>query len=299
MFRFEIEKFVPQFILNDKNGYAIAMALQGAIDYMNNAINDGVNNVVDFDSMPEWRLDEIAWETNCLYDYNADIETRRKWIKNAIPLYRLYGTPQAVYQYISSYFENVELEENWTYNGEPYHFRIMVEGEWTPENESWARRAIKTAQNVRSVLDALSIGYKSFIGLTGEGEVLAKFYYPMTAADNWAGRWPQEAFKGILDDSAKTGIAADADAHKFPYPMTGTRPNPNTIGALDDTGRAGMEGSAEGYRYGYPMTSEGINAGTIPQENTIGISGENDIQAAHAEDTYAAIYYKLCGQDDI
>ena len=132
MFTVDITKFVPNFLLADKNGYAIAMAFQAALQMMNDIISDGVDCVIDYDTMPEWRLDELAWELNCLYDYNADIEVKRDWIKNAIPYYRLYGTPQAITKYIGSYFDSIELEENWVYSGSPYHFRVTVDGENVP-----------------------------------------------------------------------------------------------------------------------------------------------------------------------
>ena len=111
MFTFDVTRHVPRFILQDKNGYAVAKAIEAAVQIMNDTIQQGVDCVLNYDTMPEWRLDELAWETNCLYDYNADLETKRRWIKNAIPLYRLFGTPQAVYQYIGSYFGAVDLEE--------------------------------------------------------------------------------------------------------------------------------------------------------------------------------------------
>lgn len=298
MFTFDVTRHVPRFILQDKNGYAVAKAIEAAVQIMNDTIQQGVDCVLNYDTMTEWRLDELAWETNCLYDYNADLETKRQWIKNAIPLYRLFGTPQAVYQYIGSYFGAVDLEENWQYGGDPYHFRVTVEGEWTPENEAWARKAIGTAKNVRSVLDSLRIGSKCKIGIVATGEVLARFGYPLTGAENWAGRWPQENTIGIIDESMKAGIGAEAEGHRFPYPMTGTRPEINTLGAVGEA-KAGMRGDAAAYPFGYTMTSEGVQAGTIPQENTLGIVGENDIQAAQAEDTYARILYKMCGADEI
>ena len=96
----------------------------------------------------------------------------------------------------------------------------------------------------------------------------------------------------------KAGIGAEAEGHRFPYPMTGTRPEINTLGAVGEA-KAGMRSDAAAYPFGYPMTSEGVQAGTIPQENTLGIVGENDIQAAQAEDTYARILYKMCGADEI
>ena len=298
MFTFDVTRHVPRFILQDKNGYAVAKAIEAAVQIMNDTIRQGVDCIDNYDTMPEWRLDELAWETNCLYDYNADIATKRQWIKNAIPLYRLFGTPQAVYQYIGSYFGAVDLEENWQYGGEAYHFRVTVEGDWTPENEAWARKAIGTAKNVRSVLDSLRIGSKCHIGITAEGEVLARFAYPLTGAENWAGRWPQENTIGIIDESGRAGTQAEAEGHRFLYIMTGTRPEINTLGVLDDA-KAGMRGEATAYPFGYPMTSESATTGTIPQENMLGIVGENDIQAAQAEDTYARILYKMCGADEI
>lgn len=299
MFQFDVTKWVPRFILNDKNGYALAKAIEAGVQYMNDRVQEGVSILTDPEAMPEWRLDELAWELNTLYDYGANIESKRDWIKHAIPMYRLYGTPRAIYQYLEGYFDAIDLEENWVYGGDAFHFRVTVEGEWTPEEEAWARKAIGTAKNVRSVLDNLRIGHKCHIAISAEGAVLARFHYPMTGTENWAGRWPQENIAAVLDESGRAGVAAEAKPQPFPYPMTGVTPEINTLGALDESGRAGLSASATGYRFDYPETSETRPAGTVPQENTAGILGENDIQAAQAEDTYARIAYTLCGQDEI
>lgn len=299
MFTFDAEQWVARFILNDKNGYAVAMAIQGAVQYLNDTVLAGVQCVTDPETMPEWRLDELAWELNTLYDYGADVESKRDWIKHAIPMYRLYGTPRAIYQYLEGYFDAIDLEESWIYGGDPYHFRVTVEGEWTPEEEAWARKAIGTAKNVRSVLDNLRIGHKCHIAIQAEGAVLARFAYPMTGTENWAGRWPQENIQAVLDESGHAGLEAGAEGHAFPYPITGVTPEINTLGAVDESGKAGVSGEAVGYRFPYEATREDLSAGTVPQENTIGITQENDIQAAQAEDTYARIPYILCGQDEI
>lgn len=225
MFTFNTEKWIPRFILNDKNGYAIAKAIEAAMQYLNDTVLRDVQRFTDPSKMPEWRMDEFAWEYNILYDYGSDIETKRKWIQQANRMNRIYGTPEAIYQYLGGYFDSLDVEENWVYGASAYHFRVTVEGEWTPENEAWANKAIASAKNVRSVLDTLRSGCKSHIGLSTEGMVLARFSYPMTGAEEWAGRWPQE--------------------------------------------------------------------------NTVGVLGENDIQAAHADDTYSQIAYKMCGADEI
>lgn len=259
MFLFDITQHVPRFLLHDKNGYAMAKAIEAAVQIMNDTIQQGVDCIVNYDTMPEWRLDELAWETNCLYDYNAGLDIKRQWIRNAIPMYRMFGTPQAIYQYIGGYFGKVNVEENWEYGGDPFHFRVTVEGTWTPENEAWAQKAISTAKNVRSVMDNLRIGSSCVLGILATGDVRARFDYPLTGVENWAGRWPQENTIGVLDTSLMEGIQAEAEGHSFPYPMTGTR----------------------------------------PETNTPGIVGGNGIQDAQAEDIYAKIIYTLCGQDEI
>lgn len=298
MFTFDATKHVPRFILQDKNGHAAAKAIEAAMQVMNDTILHGVKCITDYDSMPEWRLDELAWELNCLYDYSADIETKRTWIKNAVPLYHLWGTPHAIYQYVSGYFDNIDLEENWAYGGEPYHFRMTVEGEWTPENEAWARKAIETAKNVRSVLDSLRIGHRCFIGITAEGGVLARFVYPLTGTEAYAGRWPQENMLGILDETGHAGVEAEAIPLAFPYTMTGVTPDINTLGVLEENCQ-GLTGNVAGHPFGYPMTGDETHAGTVPQANMLAAIEYPVIPSAQAEDTIAKILYKLCGQDEI
>lgn len=299
MFTFDVSKWVPRFILNDKNGYALAKAIEAGVQYMNDTILGGVECVTDPDKMPEWRLDELAWELNTLYDYAASVATKREWIKRAIPMYRLYGTPAAIYQYLGNYFDDVDLEEGGAYGGAAYHFRATVDGEWTPENEAWARKAIAEAKNVRSILDTLRAGSRIHVALYVESGVLARFTWPMTGTENWAGRWPQENVIGVLDESGKAGVASEAVPHPFPYPVTGVTPEINTLGVLDESGKAGVRGEGSGQVFPYPMTDENRSAGQWPQENTLGIYGELDIPAVQAEDTYNRIPYILCGQDEI
>ena len=365
MFHYDAERFVPQYLLNDKNGLALAKAMEAAMNMMNDIVLKGLRTALDYDYMPEWRLDELAWEMNCLYDYGADIEAKRRWIKNSFSMYRLYGTPESFYQYISSYFDDMDLEEWWQYNASPYHFRVTVEGIWNPVNEAWARKAIRTAKNARSVLDGLRIGTKIYLALTGEGAVLARFHYPMTGPENWTGRWPQENMIGIIDRSGRAAVSSEEREYRHPYIMTGTVPNTATEAVLDYA-QAGFSGEAKGKNFEYPFTGEDRKAGTEPREiwqgvvdksgfaglaaidreqvfpypqagtrpeestigqssearagvtgeatdrrfpypqagtipdiNTEGITGEQDIQAAQAVDTYTAIAYKLCGADEI
>ena len=269
MFKFHIFQHVPEFILRDKNGCALARAIEAAIKYLNEHADTGFNIITDVDQMPEWRLDECAWELNCLYEYNGTIAQKRKWIREARPMYRIWGTKEALQKYLDGYFENVEVEENWYYNGDPYHFRIFVEGTWNPETEAWTIKAVEKAKNVRSVLDDIAIGCISYLGLTGEGVVLAKFPYPL-ANQYKSGEWPQENYRGIIDNSGIIGIRDDTKAFKFPYDQTGVSPDVNIIGVLDLGGRAAISAEVKEKGFDYYMTDDAGEVGTRPQESYVG-----------------------------
>lgn len=155
MFDFKIERYCPKFILNDRNGYALGKAIEAAMQYMNDTVGDAVKLISDYDSMPEWRLDEIAWETKCLYDFHADVESKREWARNAVSLYQISGTPYALRKYLDGYFDEVEVYDGKDYEGDPFHFRVFVMGNLTPENEAWAQTAVAKAKNVRSIPDGI------------------------------------------------------------------------------------------------------------------------------------------------
>ena len=296
MFDFDVEKWVPKFILADKNGYAIAKAIEAAMRSMNATVRQSLDCLLDYDTMPEWRLDELAWELNCLYDYNASIETKREWIKNAVPLYRLFGTPQAVYKYLAGYFDDVELEEAWQYGGDPYHFRVTLSGEWTDEHELWARRAIEESKNVRSVMDTLAAGAFGEIVVDAEQAGVHGFQYPMTSTLLKAGTRPRVNTIGVLDDSA---IDADAEGqgHHFPYPMTGTKPDVSTMG-FDDHPQVDVDADATGYPFPYNMPGENKKAGTWPDVSTMGEITQGTIHADNGGEVYA-VPYKMCGRDTL
>ena len=88
MISFDIRDIIPAFILADKNGYAMAKAIEAGLKYYVEKSRKGLDIITDVDAMPEWRLDEQAEDYNILYDYNADIEAKRDWVRNAIPYLR-------------------------------------------------------------------------------------------------------------------------------------------------------------------------------------------------------------------
>lgn len=277
MIEFAMHQLFPDFMLADKNGYAMAKAIERALQIMCETVQTGVDNLQNIDKMPEWRLDEMAWELGCLYDSNANIETKRRWIKDATPLYAALGTPQAVYNFLEGFFEQVELEENWQYAGEPYHFRVTVSGEWNDANESWMRRAIASAKNVRSVLDDIAVGSGTVITVQGEGNQLARFPYPMTDAQP-TGIYPQENFAAKTAEGIIVIATHDAHGNRFLYPLAGTKPQENTIGKTAQSNLV-AQAAMDKHVFPYPATSEEKPSGTYPNESTIGKTAQSNLAA--------------------
>ena len=173
-----LESRWPQFLLSDKNGYALACALERGIDIMRDVTDAGLACLTDVETMPEWRLDEMAWELGCLYDYGASVDVKREWIRQSTPYAAMNGTPQAIYNYLIGFFDKVELEENWQYGGAPFHFRVTVSGEWNSASERWVRMAIEAAKNVRSILDELAFVNRTEITVHAESGPMTAFRYP-------------------------------------------------------------------------------------------------------------------------
>lgn len=148
-----IFQIFPKFILEDKDGFAMCKALEAGMNYFLAKCKEGLDLVQNIDTMPEWRLDEMAWELNCLYDYEADISIKREWIRNAYKNYRIHGTAEGVRQYLKIYFGESSIEEFWQFGGDPGQFNVTVTGLRTDENEAWIRKATAKAKNVRSELN--------------------------------------------------------------------------------------------------------------------------------------------------
>lgn len=159
-----IERLLPRHILNDRNGYAMAKAIEHAFQAIADAAERGLEIIHDPQKMPKWRLDEYANELNCLYDYDGTLEQKRYWIEYAVYLYTVYGTPQAIYNFLEGYFQNIQVEENWEYGGEPFHFRVTISGGgYDAAKIAWAQKAILSVKNVRSVLDDVTFDSSSEI----------------------------------------------------------------------------------------------------------------------------------------
>lgn len=257
MITYDIYQIFPNFILKDKTGYAMAKALEAGINYFLTKCQDGLDTLQNVDKMPEWRLDEMAWEYNIPYDYQADVEQKREWVRKAIPMYRILGTKQAIIQYLQGYFGEVEVQENWEYSGDPFHFRVTVGGEWTPHTEQWTRDAVDRVKSIRSVLDDLRIGCQCRFAIEATGEIKDRFRFPC-AGELWAGEYPIENVQWEIDNIPGPNIHVQDIEGRVAYDMAGENPEINHLLSLDNTPQQGDEAEEVVSTIYYPLCGEPI-----------------------------------------
>lgn len=103
--------------------YAVGRQLEKLLAYA-----DGARTYAAIYAVPEKVLDLLAVELRTpYYDENFSLPTKRALIQETILFYTQMGTPAATEKIVSSIFGRGYIKEWFEYNGEPHHFRVIVE----------------------------------------------------------------------------------------------------------------------------------------------------------------------------
>ena len=156
MITFDIRKLFPRFILEDRNGYAMAKAIEAGLNAFLGVCQTGINCLQNVDEMPEWRLDEMAWEYNIPYDNAAGIDTKREWIRNAHTLNGMLGSKTGVENYLSSYLGPTTMEEFWEYGGSWPNFRLKTTSDWNQDILTWVLNTLPKIKSILCELDGFT-----------------------------------------------------------------------------------------------------------------------------------------------
>lgn len=149
-----LTRLAPRFIREDRNGYALTCAIMHMVFAFTRAVQKALIERTDVERMSEEALDERAYSLGMAwYDYGAEEEKKRMWIREAEQMRKRIGTAAAITQLLGGVYATSKVEEWTQYDGEPYHFRVMVFGKADPETEKWAKAAIESTKNLRSILD--------------------------------------------------------------------------------------------------------------------------------------------------
>lgn len=151
----EIAQILPSNLKYDNSvqsiSYAIKNALNKTLQY-----SKLISVYATIDNLPEQILDLIAVESKTqYYDKNLAVEIKRKILKNTLLWYYKAGTPSAVEELIATVFGEGEVQEWYSYCGEPFRFRILSNGTLNQDSTIEFNKMIDKVKNVRSHLDRL------------------------------------------------------------------------------------------------------------------------------------------------
>ena len=111
---------------SDPTTIGLCAALTPQLNMVSNQI-DSILIYSNIDELSHEVLDILAWQFRVdWYVSNADIDTKRRLIKNAFKVHKSKGTAYAVEQVVQDMFGDGEVQEWYEYGGQPYHFKVIT-----------------------------------------------------------------------------------------------------------------------------------------------------------------------------
>ena len=110
------------------------------------------------EDLPEALLDIMAVDLNVYwYNPNDTLEAKRRTILAAWFVHKHVGTIGGIKRVLDSIRDDASVEEWFQYDGDPFHFRVNLQGTLTEESVRLVANIVNQVKNVRSVLDAIRI----------------------------------------------------------------------------------------------------------------------------------------------
>ena len=215
----------------------------------------------DIDSMDEELLDIMARDYKVdWYDYNANVETKRRTIENNWYVHKRLGSVRAVERALAGVWADTFVEEWFEYGGSPYYFRVILDASenMNPIRMDYTLKYLHIYKPVRAWLEEnMPIVRVSFRIVIKTSKLSHKYHArPVGTKPRWARH-------GNIDDDPII-IETESGSQKYHPPLTGmlnagTHPNTATHADIDDGGLI-IGVSSEGAQYrarpcGTPLTS--------------------------------------------
>ncbi|WP_024346596.1 phage tail protein [Lacrimispora indolis] len=240
-------------------------ALSYAFDQQKKKFIDRIKRVyiwADLDQVSDDKLDFLAVENRVLF-YNIDLspDIKRKLILNSIYWYMKLGTRQAMEEMIDIVFgnENTQVEEWYTYAGEPFHFRIAVGTEVTQTSISEFLRYLNKVKNARSRFDYMVFQNGITLNIYGQSDYM-KFIYTF-CGDVECGTYPDISI-GLETPEIEITLEGQSDTASVIYTESGTTPD-ISVGAALVENQIDIQAASQETTIVYPVDSE-AESGTAP-----------------------------------
>ncbi|MCD7862877.1 MAG: phage tail protein [Lachnospiraceae bacterium] len=134
-------------------GYALKMEIQRVLDYC-----AYISLYASIATLPENILDALAAELKTqYYDSTLDVETKRGLVKNTLIWYKTAGTLSAVTELITSVFGEGYISEWFSYDGDPFYFKISTDTSLTNDSISYFMTMLQRVKNLRSHIESITM----------------------------------------------------------------------------------------------------------------------------------------------
>lgn len=125
---FSLTDLLPASLTSNPENGALVEAISEMFRYVL-----GQTDILDpSNPVPEMLLDIIAKEEHLdYYDDRLSAEQKRALIRSSWSVHRKKGTPQAIEEVVSIILDKAKIVEWFEYGGDPYHFRIEIDGPYS------------------------------------------------------------------------------------------------------------------------------------------------------------------------
>lgn len=152
---------IPPNLLVDDKVKNLAVTLQDSLDKMCDW-SEKIFYEMNLEKLDDAILDHLLWESHITWAEGLELvktrEHKIEFIRNAITLHRLKGTPAALELVFNILEMSCELKEWFEYAGDPYHFKVEIATASLLKGETQLlRKLILEYKNVRSQLDFIAV----------------------------------------------------------------------------------------------------------------------------------------------
>lgn len=227
---------LPSVLQEDPYLSALAESVAGVLEERA-AETDAIRIYPEIDRLPADLLDILANDYKVdWYNYDYPVEAKRNLIKTAWYVHRSLGTTGAVRAAVQAVYPRSEVEEWWQdwYQGDPYHFRIVLESAFpiVPFSSGEILRQVEIYKSFRSVLDGIIFRSSVIIAI---GVQCGWIVY----SSRLCGTFPERARLGEIDTFP---LVVETDGGGFAYRdpfageiVNGTFPEIATQGSINGT----------------------------------------------------------------
>ena len=220
------------------------------------------------DSLPEWLLDVLAKDLKVdWYDYECELEQKRRLIKDSFYVHRHMGTKGAIERAVSDVWPYTTIEEWFEYGGSPYYFRILMSAQnpAPPLALSEVISLVDEYKSLRSHLEGVYY-YSPHDIVIGTHFSYVLYRHRMSGTYPDRRRYGGIEAKDIVIETAKGGTAYDnphtGELYAGTWPQRATEGDINEDGIVIDTDKGGLA-------YGNPYAGE-VESGVFPEEAEAG-----------------------------